>query len=69
MNPPIIKPQPNEQILTGSWRMEHGRARRDATCERIAWLIADHLQEVADSQNLALGRRSSEPPMTAAIGN
>jgi hypothetical protein len=49
--------------------VEDGHARGDTVCERIAWLIAHHLQEVADSQNLALGRRSSEPPMTAAIGN
>ena len=44
MNAPIIKPQPNEQILTGRWLVENGRARTDATCERIEWLIVHHLQ-------------------------
>ena len=47
MNAPIIKPQPNEQILTGRWLVENGRARTDATCERIEWLIVHHLQKVA----------------------
>jgi len=41
--------QPNEQILTGTWLCEAGRARSDAACERIEWLIAHHLQKVADS--------------------
>ena len=49
MNVPIMKPQPNEQILTGRWLVEDGRARADATCERIEWLIAHQLQKVADS--------------------
>ena len=49
MNAPIIKPQPNERILTGRWLVENGRARTDATCERIEWLIAHHLQKVAVS--------------------
>ena len=49
MKVPIIKPQPNEQILTGRWLVEDGRARADATCERIEWLIAHQLQKVADS--------------------
>jgi hypothetical protein len=49
MNIQIIKPQPHEQILTGRWLVEDGRARRDALCERIAWLIAHHLQKIADS--------------------
>jgi hypothetical protein len=49
MNVPIIKPQPNEQILTGRWLVEDGHARGDTVCERIAWLIAHHLQKVVDS--------------------
>jgi hypothetical protein len=63
------KLQPNEQILTGAWLVEDGRARGDAACERIEWLIAHHLQRIADSRSLALGRRSTEPPMMAAIGS
>jgi len=49
MNVPIIKPQPNEQILAGRWLVEDGHARGDTVCERIAWLIAHHLQKVVDS--------------------
>jgi len=44
-----LPPQPNEQILTGRWLVEDGHARGDTVCERIAWLIAHHLQKVADS--------------------
>jgi Immunity protein 27 len=40
--------QPNEQILTGAWLVQDGRARGDAACERIEWLIAHHLQKIAD---------------------
>jgi len=43
------KLQPNEQILTGAWLVEDRRARGDAACERIEWLIAHHLQRIADS--------------------
>jgi immunity protein 27 of polymorphic toxin system len=49
MNGQNIKLQPNEQILSGRWRVEDGRARADATCDRIDWLITRHLQKVADS--------------------
>jgi hypothetical protein len=45
----LSKLQPNEQILTGRWLLEDGHARADATCERIEWLIAHHLQKIADS--------------------
>jgi hypothetical protein len=41
--------QPNEQILTGRWLVEGGRARGDAACERIEWLIAHYLQKIAES--------------------
>ena len=49
MNVQNIKLQPNEQILTGRWSVEDGRARADATCDRIDWLITRHLQKVADN--------------------
>ena len=49
MNAPILKPQPNERILTGRWLVENGRARGDVTCERIEGLMAHHLQKVVDS--------------------
>ena len=49
MNVPIIKPQPNEQTLIGTWLVEDGRARADAACERIEWLIAHHLKKIADN--------------------
>jgi immunity protein 27 of polymorphic toxin system len=41
--------QPNEQILTGTWLVQDGRARGDAVCERIEWLIAHYLQKIVDS--------------------
>jgi Immunity protein 27 len=49
MNVQNIKLQPNEQILTGRWSVEDGHARADVICDRIDWLIAHHLQKVADS--------------------
>jgi immunity protein 27 of polymorphic toxin system len=49
MNAQIIKLQPNEKILTGRWQVADGRARADAICDRIDWLIAHHLQKVADN--------------------
>jgi hypothetical protein len=36
-------------MLTGTWLVEEGRTRADDTCERIAWLIAHHLQRIVDS--------------------
>ncbi|HET8919572.1 MAG TPA: Imm27 family immunity protein [Xanthobacteraceae bacterium] len=45
----MTKLQPNEEILTGRWLVENDRALGDAACERIEWLIAHHLQKIADS--------------------
>jgi Immunity protein 27 len=45
----MMKLQPNETMLTGSWLIQSGQARRDATCERIEWLVSHHLQKVTDS--------------------
>jgi hypothetical protein len=45
----MTKLQPNEQMLTGAWLVQDGRAHADAVCQRIAWLIAHHLQKVANS--------------------
>ena len=43
------KLQPNEHILTGGWLVQDGRARGDAGCERIDWLIEHHLHKIAES--------------------
>ena len=43
------KLQLNEQILTGRWLVEDGRARGDDVFERIEWLIAHHLRKIANS--------------------
>jgi Immunity protein 27 len=45
----MTKLQPNEQLLTGSWIAQNGKVHGDAICERIKWLLAHHLQKVADS--------------------
>jgi hypothetical protein len=45
----MMKLQPGETLLTGSWVMENSQMHGDATCERIHWLIAHHLQKIADS--------------------
>lgn len=44
------KLQPGDQILTGKWLVREGRARGAATRERIEWLIANHLEKIADSR-------------------
>lgn len=41
--------QPNETLLTGQWTIHDGRMHRDATCERIEWLVSRYLQKIADS--------------------
>ena len=45
----MMKLVPSETELTGNWHVQNGQARRDATCERIEWLISCHLQKIADS--------------------
>lgn len=40
---------PNEQVLTGGWLVKDGRAREDAICQRIEWLVAHHLHKIAES--------------------
>ncbi len=49
---PMMKLQPNEQVLTGTWLVEKGQARRDAIGERIEWLIFNHLQKIVDSPQM-----------------
>ena len=44
----MMKLQPDETLLIGNWITENGKARADAVCERIAWLIANHLKKVSD---------------------
>jgi len=41
--------QPNDERLTGSWIAQNGKVYGYAICERIKWLLAHHLQKVADS--------------------
>lgn len=43
------KLQPSEEVLTGSWIVQDGQARYDEICERIEWLVTQHLQKIADS--------------------
>lgn len=45
----MTKPQRNECLLTGSWIVEGGKARGDAACERINWLLLHHFQKISDS--------------------
>ncbi len=45
----MTKLQPNERLLTGEWIVQNGKVKGDATCERIAWLLSNHLQKIADS--------------------
>lgn len=45
-----MKLLPNETELTGRWIVEGQEVRRDATCERIEWLIAHHLVQIAVSK-------------------
>lgn len=45
----MTKLQPNEQLLTGAWIVQNGKVIGDATCERIAWLLSNHLQKIAHS--------------------
>jgi len=43
--------QPHETELTGNWVVEDGRARGDATCERIKLLTQSWLEQVAYSRD------------------
>jgi hypothetical protein len=45
----MIKLQPNEIELTGSWVFQNGQIVRDIVCERIEWLINNHLIKLTDS--------------------
>jgi hypothetical protein len=45
-----MKLQNNETDLLGNWVVQDGKAVADATCERIAWLAANHLCKVAVSE-------------------
>jgi len=40
---------PNEKLLTGSWIAQNGNVHGDAVCERIEWLLSQHLQKITDS--------------------
>lgn len=45
-----MKLQPHETDLVGKWIAEGAEVRRDATCERIEWLIANHLKQITHSE-------------------
>lgn len=45
----MMKLQPDEIVLTGSWVVQNGQVLGDAICERIKWLISHHLQKIAIS--------------------
>ena len=45
----MMKLQPGETILTGHWIIRDRKAVADSICARIKWLIAHHLQKIADS--------------------
>lgn len=48
----MIKLQPNEIELTGSWLLRANQIRRDAICERIEWIISQHLRKIEDGPQL-----------------
>jgi hypothetical protein len=39
----------DEKSVAGEWIYRDGRMAGDLSCERIEWLIHNHLQKVADS--------------------
>ncbi|TAM82491.1 MAG: hypothetical protein EPN47_07455 [Acidobacteria bacterium] len=45
----MAKLQPNEQLLTGAWIVQDGKVIGDTTCERIAWLVSNHLRKITHS--------------------
>lgn len=45
-----MKLKPDERELIGQWVLVDGKVRRDAVCERIEWLIAHQLKEIAISK-------------------
>jgi hypothetical protein len=45
----MMKLQPDETVLTGSWLIQSGQPSRDSVCERIDWLISHQLQKMSDS--------------------
>jgi hypothetical protein len=65
----MSKLQSNETLLTGAWLVEDGRAQRDATCERIEWLVSHHLEKIADSPESGAWERSIGIRMMGGIGS
>ena len=45
-----MKLQPHETELTGKWIADGQEVHRDATCERVERLVADHLKQIALSE-------------------
>jgi hypothetical protein len=58
-----------EQVLTGAWLVRDGCSHRDATCERIEWLIAYHLQKIAGSRQSGSWETLYRDPTTVVIGS
>jgi hypothetical protein len=44
-----MKLRPDETLLTGSWLYVDHVMRGDAVCDRIEWLIKNHLKKIASS--------------------
>jgi hypothetical protein len=42
--------QPDETLPVGQWIADDGKAREDEVCDRIRWLLADHLERLASDQ-------------------
>jgi hypothetical protein len=40
----------SETELEGKWIVEEGQVRADAICDRIEWLIANHLKKMGGSR-------------------
>ena len=58
----MTKLQPSETVLTGSWIAQNGKVHGDAICERIKWLLAHHLQKVADSPRWGVWKTLDRDP-------
>jgi immunity protein 27 of polymorphic toxin system len=41
-------PRPDEDVLRGDWLVDGERVVADATCERIHWLVHNHLVPLAN---------------------
>jgi len=42
-----VKLTPQDTDLVGTWQMKHDKLVADSTCNRIEWLISEHLVRIA----------------------